>query len=317
MRRSANSRRKVITPLSARAIKENHNVIANPSANTFCFCAPNGKIGGLPDHPPRNEQARDLKPKDGAGSIVGFGRQNALNLRHLASGHGSHSFHPRFLGNRNQDMILFPVRYFLKIAAMAGFCACMLHADVYTSDYYTYDYFGATFDTECDNFIGCYAVSGMGSLTGYATFSQPLGPNQTIDASSPVLLDWQLFGPPSLGGIGGLGFGSSTTLFTTGANGEINSWSLFNSNPPPCFGDICETAEMQSDSTNGDYVFNGIVIDQFYFESLASSTPGTWTPDFVLTPEPAATPLVKLLALLATIAAIAFTRRWRLTADRP
>ncbi len=185
----------------------------------------------------------------------------------------------------------------------------MLRADVYT-----YNYVGASFDTECDNFNGCYPVSGMGGLTGFATFSQQIAPNQTIDFTSPILLDWQLFGPF---GFGGLNIGNSSTLFTTGANSQINSWSLFNSNPPPCGGDFCETVEMQSDSTNGDYVLDGIYIDQFYFESLASSTPGTWTPDFVLTPEPAATALVKLLALLATIAAIAFIRQRRIAADRP
>ncbi len=217
-------------------------------------------------------------------------------------------------------MILLPVRNFLKIAAMVGFCVGMLHADVYT-----YNYVGANFDTACDNFNfnGCYPVSGMGGLTGYFSFSQPLGPNQTVDSTWPtpfnlpadpnanILLDWQIDAPS--GAYWGFDTGS-TLLLTTNVNGKITSWNLFGVGGY-CFDIIiCGAAGVQSSSTGGDLLFSYFDI---YYDNLSTSTPGTWTPDFVLTPEPAATPLVKLLALLATIAAIAIVRQRRLTADLP
>lgn len=192
----------------------------------------------------------------------------------------------------------------LRIVLVAGFLSCVAQADVYT-----YQYSGASFDTECSNFIGCVPVSGVGGLTGYATFSQPLAPGQTVDSYSPTLLDWQI-NEPSGSYFGEIG--NFTFLLTAGAGGQITSWNVqdqYSSSSPCIF--FCEIDELQSSSSAGDSVLSEIDI---YYDSFSTSTPGKWTPEFVLTPEPSVTPFAKSLLLLATIAGIVVMRRQGISA---
>jgi hypothetical protein len=178
----------------------------------------------------------------------------------------------------------------LRIAVIAAVFGGILQADVYT-----YAYTGAPFKIDCQTFVPCGPISGVGNLTGYATFSQPIGPNQTVDQYSDTLIDWALYG-----GLYGTQYPNRSYLsLTTNSFGGIVSWYL---EMDAAFGDfpVAYVAQNTSSSSGGDYSLSGVWIDQFYFESYSTSTAGTWVAEF---PEPAQTPLKSIL-LLAVVASV-------------
>ena len=148
-------------------------------------------------------------------------------------------------------------------------------------------------------------------MTGYAVFSQPISPNQTVRLDSGISsLDYLTWGPPSWGLYGGvIGNGwyanRGGLSLTTNSLGKIVSWDIQMEIYDDNFWAGGYMIDLSS-SGGGDYSTSEWygVFEEYI--TYSTSTPGTWTADF--TPEPAQTP-VKSILLLAALAAIISIRK--------
>jgi hypothetical protein len=214
--------------------------------------------------------------------------------------------------------------YILRIIGLAVLFDGILNADVYT-----YTYTGANFDTYCafmgdfeGGYVPCGPISGPGfgwlstnHMTGIAAFSQPIGPNQTVNLSGDSFnMGFWDFEPPYWQFYGGFlpsgGPNSASLSLTTNSLGRIVSWDV----QYWVFGswESCSDAYNLSSSSGGDATWSEAWQGEYFYETYSTSTPGTWTANFT-TPEPAQTPVksVLLLASMATMVSIRKRRRQR------
>jgi hypothetical protein len=211
------------------------------------------------------------------------------------------------------------MRYILRFAGLAALFGGILSADIYNPVLYTYTYTGADFDTYCaladylGGYIPCGPTSGVGNMTGYAVFSQPISPNQTVRLDAGFSsLDYLTWGPPSwglYGGVIGNGWyanGGGLSL-TTNSLGRIVSWDIQMGIYDDNFwagGYMVDLSSSGGGDSSSAYFWGPDYGNDYIIYS--TSTPGTWTADF--TPEPTQTP-VKSFLLLAALAAIISIRK--------
>jgi hypothetical protein len=186
------------------------------------------------------------------------------------------------------------------VVLQLGLLAGSAQTYIYT---YTGNDFTSVFNAAGEGFYGGVPYTTSSHITGYISFSAPLGDNYSGNPSA-TLLSYNFtdeVGPQNAAGdtSGGLGFPYvMDSTFGTDSSGDIVSWNFAVTGFSPS-GTLTKGIQTENDSDNvvdsGNFVQEGVIEG----EGSVSSDPGTWVETIVPAPEPSVgTLFVSFAALL-------------------